>query len=72
MKNPFEHVENPIAYIRKVPVEALPDPIRAQLPPQAQVWGGHNDQGEVLALAGDRQLAFVLARQNELVPVSVH
>ena len=28
--------------------------------------------GERLALVRDRQLAFFLARQNELTPVSVH
>lgn len=64
--------ESGIVYIREVPVEALPDAIRAQLPGVDQVWGVHTPEGECLALARDRSLAFVVARQNDLQPVSAH
>lgn len=61
-----------IVYIREVPVAALPDAIRAQLPGVAQVWGVHRPDGACLALARDRAMAFVVARQNDLEPVSAH
>ncbi len=61
-----------IAYIRQVPVDSLPDEIRQQLPGLTQVYGIHDAEGACLALARDRKLAFVLARQNDLSPVSAH
>ncbi len=61
-----------IVYIREVPVEALPDDIRAQIGTASTVWGVHTPQGECVALAPDRQLAFAVARQNEMQPVSAH
>jgi len=32
----------------------------------------HDAAGERLALVADRKLAFLLARQNDLAPVTVH
>lgn len=64
--------ESGIVYIRQVPVAALPDAIRAQLPGVEQVWGVHSPDGACLALARDRTMAFVVARQNDLTPVSAH
>lgn len=65
-----------IVYIREVPVATLPDgirdSIRAQFDGLAQVWGVHTAEGACLALARDRAMAFVLARQNDLTPVSAH
>lgn len=78
MKTPYpgmpdaDRPEGRIAYIRQVPVEALPETIRAQLPNVREVYGIHSEEGECLALARDRKLAFVLARQNDLAPVSAH
>ncbi|HEU0221970.1 MAG TPA: DUF1150 family protein [Paracoccaceae bacterium] len=54
--------------------------VRAEdLPPQVQVPKGvkilyaiHGENGEPMALVGDRRTAFAVARQNNLVPVSVH
>lgn len=61
-----------IAYIRQVQRDLLPDDIQAQLPGDAPVWGVHAANGDCLALARDRKLAFLLARQNDLAPVSAH
>lgn len=73
MKRPVpETPETPIVYIREVPVAALPDAIRAQLDGVAHVWGIHAPDGACLALARDRRSAFVVARQNEMAPVSAH
>lgn len=64
--------EGRIAYIREVPVESLPDAIRARLDGARQVYGIHTETGECIGLTRDRRLAFALARQNDLAPVSAH
>lgn len=61
-----------IVYIREVPLEALPDALRAQLDGTEQVWGVHTPDGECLALARDRRTAFFVARENAFEPVSAH
>jgi hypothetical protein len=62
----------PIVYVRPVAAEDLPDEIRSQLAPGAGLYAVHDADGQRLALVRDRGLAFVLARQNDLAPVSVH
>lgn len=59
-------------YIREVATETLPQEIRRQLPGVNVLYAVHDTDGERLALVRDRSLAFVLARQNALTPVSVH
>lgn len=65
-------VERPIVYVRPVRAEDLPEEIRAQLGGASVVYSVNRPDGERLALVRDRELAFVLARQNDLAPVSVH
>jgi hypothetical protein len=36
------------------------------------LYAVHNAEGGRLALVADRTMAFILARQNDLAPVSVH
>ncbi len=50
----------------------LPDDIRAQIPPVAQLYAIHDESGDRVGIVSDRTLAFVMARQNDLEPVSVH
>ena len=59
-------------YIRRVALDSLPDEIRQQVPDADALYAGHGIDGERLALVKGRSLAFMLARQNELTPVSVH
>ena len=59
-------------YIRRVALDTLPDDVRRQVPDVDALYAVHGIDGERLALVKDRELAFVLARQNELTPVSVH
>ena len=61
-----------IVYIREVAVRDLPEDVQAQMEGTDKVYAVHNSDGERLALVADRQLAFVLARQNDLAPVTVH
>lgn len=64
----------PIVYVRKVRVADLPDDIREQASGAGlqELYAIGNEEGEQLALVKDRRLAFVVARQNDLTPVSVH
>lgn len=61
-----------IVYIRRVAMTDLPDEVRQQAPELDSLYAVHGIDGERLALVRDRHLAFALARQNELSPVSVH
>lgn len=62
----------PIVYVRPVEVAQLPAELRAQLAGVERLYAVHDQNGERLALVRDRALAFALARQNDLAPVSVH
>jgi hypothetical protein len=77
MNTPYEFEEqttgeNRIVYIRPVAVADLPKEVREQAPGIDQIFAVHSADGERLALVRDRELAFVLARQNDLAPVNVH
>ncbi|MEH7828418.1 DUF1150 family protein [Gemmobacter denitrificans] len=61
-----------IVYVRPVPVRELPDELRAQADGLDHIYAVHRPDGERLALVRDRALAFALARQNDLAPVSAH
>ena len=49
-----------VAYIKPVTVDGVP------------AYAIHAADGQELAIFGDREIAFVAARQNDLEPVSVH
>ncbi|WEF23556.1 DUF1150 family protein [Paracoccus sp. S3-43] len=59
-------------YIRQVETSTLPVEVRRQLEGIDSLYAVHDADGERLALVKERSLAFLLARQNELTPVSVH
>lgn len=59
-------------YVRLVETRTLPREIRDQLDGIDSMYAVHDADGERLALVKDRSLAFMLARQNELTPVSAH
>lgn len=62
----------PIVYVRPVKTDDLPAELRAQLGGVDVVYSVNRPDGERLALVVNRDLAFVLARQHDLAPVSVH
>jgi hypothetical protein len=64
--------ENRIVYVRPVAVAGLPGELRAQLGDMTTVYSVHGENGEQLALVANRELAFALARQHDMAPVSVH
>lgn len=61
-----------IVYIRRVMMENLPEDVRQQAPDVDSLYAVHDAAGARIALVKDRELAFMLARQNELTPLSVH
>ncbi|CUH61930.1 hypothetical protein PM03_01630 [Thalassobacter stenotrophicus] len=64
--------DTPLVYVRPVEVADLPEAVRAEAGDVGTLYALHRPNGQQLALVRDRKLAFVLARQNDLTPVSVH
>ena len=64
--------ERAIVYVRSVAVADLPVELQSQIGDLAQVYAVHRPDGARVALVADRKLAFALARENDLAPVSVH
>jgi hypothetical protein len=61
-----------IVYVKPVAVASLPEPIRVQAGDLETIFAVHDSEGHQLALVADRSLAFLLARQHDKVPVTVH
>ncbi|WP_284162764.1 DUF1150 family protein [Frigidibacter sp. SD6-1] len=61
-----------IVYVRPVAVADLPDELRAHAGNREVIWAVHGADGEQLALVADRRMAFLLARENDYAPLSVH
>lgn len=75
MNTKFDFVDaqaDRIAYVRPVTVADLPADVQARAGGQETIWAVHGEDGERLALVGDRKMAFILARQNDFLPVSAH
>lgn len=75
MKTPFDFgtdAKSNIVYIKSVNVAELPQEVRDEAGDNTQLYAVCTEAGEQLALVKDRDLAFVLARQNDLAPVAVH
>ena len=69
---PVKSNARPIVYIRRIAVEDLPQDVRDQAEGLDSLYAIGGENGEQLALVKDRELAFVVARQNDFKPVSVH
>lgn len=61
-----------IVYVRAVKVNDLPREVQAEAHGAEELYAVHATNGERLALVRDRRLAFILARQNDFSPVTVH
>lgn len=68
----FSDTDERIVYVKSVAVADLPDEVRAQAGDMEHLFAVHDSDGQQLALVADRALAFVLARQNDMQPVTVH
>jgi hypothetical protein len=61
-----------VVYVKSVDVSGLPDDLREAAGNRAQLFAVHDSNGQQLALVADRKMAFTLARQNDMLPVTVH
>ncbi|MBT8411263.1 MAG: DUF1150 domain-containing protein [Octadecabacter sp.] len=68
----FADMGDRVVYVKPVAVADLPDEVRQQAGDVEQLFAVHDSDGQQLALVADRALAFVLARQNDMQPVTVH
>jgi hypothetical protein len=61
-----------IVYVRPVRVDDLPEDVQEQAQGLDTLYAVHNADGQRLALVRERSLAFALARQHDMEPVTVH
>lgn len=61
-----------IVYIREVAVVDLPADVQERAEGFETLFAIGAENGDRLALVRDRETAFVVARQNDMQPVSVH
>ena len=75
MNTPFDFKDadqSNLVYVRPVSVADLPEDVRDEVGDTETIYAVHRADGERLALVKDRKLAFMLARQNDFAPVTVH
>ena len=68
----FKDTGSRIVYVKAVPVAELPEEVQASAGGLDLIYAVHNADGQQLALVSDRKLAFILARQHDMTPVTVH
>ena len=68
----LEKLGQDIVYVKPILVAELPEEMRAKVGDLQELFAVHNADGEQLALVADRKLAFHLARENNMHPVTVH
>lgn len=61
-----------IVYVKPILAADLPADMREQVGDLETVFAVHNAAGEQLALVANRKLAFHLARENNMQPVTLH
>ncbi|MCC7321101.1 MAG: DUF1150 family protein [Rubellimicrobium sp.] len=61
-----------LVYVKEVAVSSLPEEVQKQVQGIETVFAVHDAEGTQLALVANRNLAFLLARQHDKVPLAVH
>lgn len=61
-----------IVYVKQVAVADLPDEVQEKAGDLETLFSVHKSNGEQLALVAGRELAFSLAREHDMDPVTVH
>ncbi len=61
-----------LVYVRAIDASELPEDVQEELQGLKTVYAVCNAEGDQIALVKERDMAFVLARQNDLAPVTVH
>ncbi|KAA9010373.1 DUF1150 family protein [Histidinibacterium aquaticum] len=68
----FGQLGDRLVYVKPVAVSDLPEEVQEKAEGLDQLFAVHDSDGQQLALVADRDLAFVLARQHDMSPVTVH
>jgi len=68
----FAEAGDRVVYVKSVAVAELPEDVREAAGDRDQLFAVHDSDGQQLALVAEREMAFVLARQNDMQPVTVH
>jgi hypothetical protein len=69
-KTPFTGPKDKaIVYVRELAADEMPDALRGTT---ARFFAVHDADGNRLAVTPDRRIAFALAKQNDMRPLSVH
>ena len=68
----LENIDKDIVYVKPILVTDLPEDMRDTVGDLEELFAVHNAAGEQLAVVANRKLAFHLARENHMQPVTVH
>ncbi|MCE8007741.1 DUF1150 family protein [Aestuariivita sp.] len=68
----FKNFGAKVVYVKAVAVADLPQEVQESADGLDQLYSVHDADGQQLALVADRKLAFVLARQHDMTPMTVH
>ncbi|CTQ32184.1 DUF1150 family protein [Jannaschia rubra] len=70
----IEALGGSLVYVRRIALDDLPEALQDEAREGGldELFALHRADGEQVALVGDRALAFNLARENDMTPVSVH
>ena len=72
-KYDFSHFDtDDLVYIKTVAVTELPLDLQRQVGPDKTLYAVHNADGERVAVVENRALAYSLARDNDLTPMTLH
>lgn len=68
----FSKTADRLVYVKPIAVADLPPEVRHAAGDLDQLYAVHNSDGAQLALVADRKLAFHLAREHQMTPLTVH
>ena len=72
-KYDFSHFDtDDLVYIKTVAVTELPLDLQRQVGPDKTLYAVHKADGERVAVVEKRALAYSLARDNDLTPMTLH
>ena len=72
-KYDFSHFDtDDLVYIKTVAVTELPLDLQRQVGPDKILYAVHKADGERVAVVENRALAYSLARDNDLTPMTLH
>ena len=68
----FDKFGQNIVYVKPVLTAELPSEVQDQIGDLDKIYAVHDASGEQIALVADRQMAFHLAREHKMEPVTLH